>query len=33
MVIFQQMQAYICDEGFQEVGLVPQWVVNEPIAE
>lgn len=30
---FQQTQAYICDEGLEEVGLVPQWVVDQPIAE
>lgn len=29
----EQSQAYVGDEGFQEVGLVPQRVMNEPIAE
>lgn len=33
MILFQQSQAYISDEGLEEVGLVPQGVVNEPIAE
>lgn len=32
-IVFQQTQTYVCDEGFQKVSLVPQWVVNEPIAE
>lgn len=35
MITFQQSPsvAYVGDEGFQEVGLVPQRVVDEPIAE